>query len=172
MKNYLNIKTLCNVSILIAMEVVLNRFLSLNAFNLKIGFGFVPIVLCAIMYGPVIAGVTNAVADVIGATLFPIGPYFPGFTLTALLVGFVFGLFLHRQEVKFFPNIISASVINCIVFSLGLNTMWISILYGAPVAGLIPTRLLQCSILIPVQLVMIPLLLKINARLIKAKALG
>ena len=34
------------------MEIVLSRFLSLSAWNVKIGFSFVPIALAAILYGP------------------------------------------------------------------------------------------------------------------------
>ena len=74
-------------------EVVLSRFLSISTESLKIGFAFVPLVCCAMLYGPVWGAVAGGLADFIGAVLFPIGPYFPGFTLTNALIGLVFGLF-------------------------------------------------------------------------------
>ena len=151
MENRLRI--LVQVSLLVALEIVLSRFLSISAFNMKIGFGFVPILLCAMLYGPVWAGAAAAVADLLGALLFPIGPYFPGFTLTAALTGVVFGLFLYKRE-KLFPALAFAVGINCLVLSFGLNTVWIHILYGAPLLELFPVRALQCFVMIPIQLLL------------------
>ena len=41
-----SVKTIVTVALLIAVEVVLNRFCSINTESLKIGFGFVPIAVC------------------------------------------------------------------------------------------------------------------------------
>lgn len=151
--NKINTKTLTAMAMLIAMEIILNRFLSINAWNLKIGFAFVPVAIAAIMYGPVFAGVVAGAGDFIGATLFPIGVFFPGFTLTSFLMGAVFGLFLYKkQDMK---SIVAPVLINQMVFSLLLNSLWISILYGAPYMSLLVTRIVQCAILIPVQLIVI-----------------
>ena len=82
-----NPRTIAQLAILVALEVVLSRFLSINLWSNKIGFAFVPIAVTAMLYGPVTTGVTAAVADLIGALLFPSGAFFPGFTLTAFLNG-------------------------------------------------------------------------------------
>ena len=44
------IRTLCQVALLIAIEVVLNRFGSINTNGWKIGVSFLPLVVCAILY--------------------------------------------------------------------------------------------------------------------------
>ena len=98
MKKKMNVQTLVTLSVLIAIEMILSRFLSISAWNIKIGFSFVPIAIAAIAYGPVEAGIVGGVGDLVGALLFPIGAYFPGFTLTAFLTGAVFGLFLHKRQ--------------------------------------------------------------------------
>ena len=92
MKSYSKLKLVCLSAMLIAVEVVLNRFLSINTMGLKIGFSFVPIVIAAMLFGGVRAGIIYALADLIGALLFPIGPYFPGFTVSAFLMGLIYGL--------------------------------------------------------------------------------
>ena len=74
------------VAALIAIEIVLSRFCSIATPIVKIGFGFVPIAVCGMLYGPVWAGVAGGAADLLGAVLFPIGAYFPGFTLSAVQV--------------------------------------------------------------------------------------
>lgn len=144
------------MAVLVAMEVVLSRFLSFAAWNMKIGFAFVPVVIAAILLGPVRAGIVCGVSDFLGAVLFPIGAYFPGFTLTAFLTGLVFGIFLKPKQT--FLRTLAAVGINQAVLSLLLNTFWISVLYGAAFGPLLVTRLTQTAITIPVQVAVIVLI--------------
>ena len=95
-KKLFSTKMMATLGILLAMDIVLTRFLSINAWNIRIGFGFVPVVLSGMLFGAVPTMVLGALADFLGAILFPIGPYFPGFTLTAALTGLVFGYFLKK----------------------------------------------------------------------------
>lgn len=157
-----NTKTLTIMSLLIALEIVLSRFLSISAWNMKIGFSFVPVVIAAILLGPLQAGLVGALSDFIGAILFPIGAYFPGFTLTTFLTGAVFGLFLHKQQDL--KRILTAVLVNQFVLSLFLNTLWISVLYGTPYVPLLATRVVQCLILTAVQLICIQAISKILKR--------
>lgn len=158
----INTRHITYIAVLTALEVVLSRFLSINAWNLKIGFNFVPIVLAAMLMGPVAAGITAALGDLIGALLFPIGAYFPGFTVTAFFTGVVFGLFLYKK--RSYVRTLAAVVINQLVFSLLINSLWISILYGSPYLPLLSTRLIQCAILAPVQFIVITALDQVVVR--------
>lgn len=83
----LDLKAMVTCAALIAAAIVLSRFLSINAWNLKIGFTFVPVFIAAYLYGPIGGAVVGGIADFIGAILFPIGAYFPGFTLTCVITG-------------------------------------------------------------------------------------
>ena len=156
-------KTLTLMALLIALEIVLSRFLSVSAWNMKIGFSFVPQVLAALLLGPLYAGIVGALADLLGAVLFPVGPYFPGFTLTAFLAGVLYGLLLFRQSG--FPRILAAAGLRQFLLSLLLNTFWISVLYDSPFRPLLLTRLPQCALLFAVELAVIPLLVKLAPRL-------
>ena len=125
-------KTMAQVALLVAVEVVLNRFLSINTTEVKIGFSFLPIALCGMLFGPVWAAVAGGLSDVVGATLFPIGTYHPGFTIVAALMGAVFGLFLRKKEGgRFVAGVACSMVINCLVLGLCVNTFWISQLYSS-----------------------------------------
>ncbi|MGL6199308.1 MAG: folate family ECF transporter S component [Lachnospiraceae bacterium] len=157
MKN--NVKALINVSLLVAIEVILSRFCSVSTPVVKVGFGFVPIAICAIMYGPVCGGIAGGLADLVGAVLFPIGPFFPGFTVSAALTGIIFGLFLYKRRDTNW-QLVGAVAINCIVISLFLSTYWISVLYGSPYWGLFPTRIIQNLIMIPIQFLVLKMLQK------------
>ena len=135
--------------LLIATDVVLTRFVSIQAWQFRIGFGFVPIVLAGMMLGPFKAGIVAALADVLGATLFPAGTFFPGFTLTACFVGVLYGIFLYKKQNK--VRIILPVLIHQCILSLILNTLWLSILYGSPFLPLFASRLLQTAIMLPVE---------------------
>ena len=122
-----------------------------------------PVVIAAILLGPLYAGIVGALADFLGAILFPIGTYFPGFTLTAFLMGLCYGLFLYRSQS--FPRILGAVAVHQLILSLLLNTLWISLLYGSPFVPLLVSRLPQCAILAAVQLVVIPLIARLLPRI-------
>ena len=143
-------KTLVCLALLLAMEIVLSRFCSINAWNLKIGLNFLPIALAGILFGPLAGGLVAALGDFLGAILFPIGAYFPGFTATAFITGSLFGLFLHKDQSLL--KIILVVILNNLIFSLLLNSLWISILYGSPYGPLLVSRLVQIAVLIPVQI--------------------
>lgn len=155
---------------LVALEVVLNRFLSINTFGLKIGFSFVPIVFAAIFFGPLTAGVIYAVSDFIGAVLFPIGPYFPGFTVSAALMGIIYGIFLYgKEKPKFFKNVLPPVLINSVLLGLFVNTAWVSILYSSKTYwGWFIYRLPEYALLIPVSVLLIPEIARLGRSLKKA----
>lgn len=138
--------SLTGTALLTALTVVLSRFFSVNVWNMSIGFSFVPLMLCGALFGPIWGGVCGALADFVGATLFPFGPYFPGFTAVAFLGGVFFGLcgLADRKIRGFWPFILIASALLIIketVCSLLLNSLWISILYGSPYGAVLISRI-------------------------------
>ncbi|MGI6014640.1 MAG: folate family ECF transporter S component [Oscillospiraceae bacterium] len=167
MKSSISIRTICQVAILIALEIVLSRFCSINTAWCKIGFGFLPIALCAMLFGPIWGGIAAAAADFLGATLFPIGPYFVGFTISAFFRGMVFGLFFYKKEkLRLFPDIFIPTLINCIVIGLLVDTYWVALLYTSKsYGGWFLYRLLQYAIMVPEYLLLLPLLSHLADRL-------
>ena len=144
------------MAMLVALQVILSRFLSINLWNLKIGFSFVPIIISAIMLGPLCTCLVAAVSDVIGAILFPTGTFFPGFTFTAALSGVIFGYFLYKKQDLI--SILLSVLLYEIVCSLILNTYWISLMYGAPFSALLPPRIVQSIGMGIVQIIIIRIL--------------
>ena len=152
MNTKMSVKSVSVIGILVAMEIILARF-SIHTWNLKIGFSFVPIVVAAIFYGPMGGACVAAIGDVISFILFPVGAYFPGFTLTACLTGIVFGFFL-RKKITAFTVITSVFIVQVLIGQC-LNTYWISFLYGSPYWTLFVTRIYQTVALSVVQVISI-----------------
>lgn len=141
------------LAVLVALEIVLNRFLSINTPVVKIGFSFVPIAIAGMLFGPLPAAIVAALADLLGAFLFPTGTIFLGITLTAFLKGINWGMFLHKKQTV--ATAVPAVLIDQLILSYLLNSYWLSILMGAPYKTLLATRIVQTAILIPVEFVVI-----------------
>lgn len=154
--NHEKTKKLTTLAILVAMHIILSRFLSYSVWNMKIGFDFLPVTVAAVVYGPAGAAVVGGLGDLVGALLFPIGPYFPGYTLSAALSGAVLGIFLHKQQSL--PRVLGAVAVNQWVISLLLTSFWISFTNLTPYWPMVATRIPQCAIMTAVQLVVLTLL--------------
>ena len=151
------------LGLLVALHIILSRFLSVNAWNMKIGFAFVAVFVGAYLYGPVAGAIVGGLGDFLGAILFPIGAYFPGFTLNCALTGVVMGLLLFKKQTPL--RVVLTVLIDQLVISMWITPLWISILYGAPYWPLIISRLPQIGIMIVVEIIVTLLMIKIMERI-------
>ena len=143
-------------AVLVALKVVLDRFLSYNVWNQRFGFSFIAVAFAGAMLGAPWAMAVGGLGDIVGALLFPTGPYFPGFTLTAVLTALCTALFIRKNASLL--RITLSVLINQFFGSVILNSVWISILYGKGFVALIPSRILQSGIMTVLQITLIYLL--------------
>lgn len=152
------IKKIIIAGLLLATTIVLNRFLSIKTPVVVISFSFIPLMLSGILLGPWWTMMIAGLADLIGALLFPFGAYFVGYTITSLLTGFVYGLFLHRKDEKLsnkkfvFKLIISCLVVLIVCNGL-INSLWIYITSKKAIMAILPTRLLKQVVMLPIEVV-------------------
>ncbi len=152
-------KMLAVMSLLVALEVIIARFGTLRPTeSIKLSLDFIPVVVSAVLFGPVPAMIISILADVLGAFLFPVGPFFPGFTVTAALTGLLYGALLYQEQTM--PRILLAVVLQQGILSLLLNTFWLKVLYGLPYLPTLVGRLVQAGVMSALQIVLIPLLAK------------
>lgn len=169
MKHQKTTKTMVTCALLVALQVILARFLSINTTFVVINFSFLAVALAGILFGPLWGMVVGGVSDLIGAILFPFGPFFPGFTLTAALVGLIYGGFLHTKG-SMLPGrtlwlrVTGASVCASVV-RLVLNSVWLYIMYGAGLFGMLPARMTESACMLVVQMLLLPALLSMANRL-------
>lgn len=161
-KNNMNsLVMLASLAMLTALEVVLSRLVPVvSSQQIKVSFAFLPVAIAAYLYGVKGGALVAGVSDVIGAILFPVGDFFPGFTLTAILEGICFGFFLGKKfdgKLNAFFRSLIPVLVTQIFCSLALNTFWISYMYGSPFLGVLVPRIVQTLVLIAVQAVVIPL---------------
>ncbi|KYH28601.1 MULTISPECIES: folate family ECF transporter S component [Clostridium] len=159
-----NTSTIVYMALFIALDVVFTRFLSIQTPIIRIGFGFLPISLCSIMFGPIIGGITGAVADIVGMVIFPSGAYFPGFTLSAFVSGTIYGLVLHKKQISAVRILIAVALIIILVDSI-MNTYWLSIITGKAAMALLMPRVIKNLIMFPIQTILIYTMWKFSDKL-------
>ena len=158
------------IGLLTALHIILSRFLSINAWNIKIGLAFLATLVGAYLYGPLGGALVGGLGDFMGALLFPIGAYFPGFTLTCALTGVVFGLLIYRSQSP--KRIIIAVAIDQLIISLWITPVWISILYGSPYWPVVLSRIPQITIMLVVEIAVTMLILRTMERIKVRQMLG
>ncbi|MFO7612496.1 MAG: folate family ECF transporter S component [Clostridia bacterium] len=149
-----NTRKLVILSFLVALTVVLARFLSFKIDVLRMSFEFFPIAVAAMVFGPIAGGITGMVADLIGAILFPSGTFFPGFTISAFLTGIIYGLFLYKSKVTLLKTI-ACVLVKLLVIDMVLVSAWLMIMYKMPLSGLVVTRLVKFAVMLPVETVLL-----------------
>lgn len=159
-KNEEKIFTLVCLALLTAMQIVIARFLIIPlSDSLRISFSFIPVVIAARRFGVLGAVTVYGLGDFIGAVAFPTtGAYFPGFTLTAVISGAIYGILLGKKTGKI--RIILSVVLSQLLCTVLLNSYWISTLYGAPFGATALSRLGQAAVMGTVQIVFMILCLE------------
>lgn len=140
-------------ALLIALTTILNRFGSVVTPDIKIGFSFVPIMICGMMFGPLWGGICAGMGDLLAAILIPVGPPHFGITLTAVLSGVLYGLLGLTATKLNSKSLFVAVATLCVCIekffcTLLLNSLWISQLTGLPYHVQIATRVPQVVILL------------------------
>jgi len=156
------------MGLFIALQIITTRFMPQTPY-IRIDLAFIPIALCAMLYGPIKGGGSAALGDVIGFMLFPPPfPFFPGFTFSAFITGVIFGLFLYRRPKSAFRFAVPVIAV-FIIKNLGLDTLWVLMITSenfftlsllemmGRFAALMPVRLIHL-VMVPVQVITLTLL--------------
>lgn len=154
-------KKIILTAILLAMQIILSRFLSIKTPITKISFAFVPTMLCAVWLGPKWTVLLNVLGDLIGATFFPTGPYFVGYTISTAVAGLIYGFILYKKkedaysDFQFIIRLIISTTLVAIISNMLLNTLWTSMTTGKAFKVLFFTRVTKQLIMIPIHIVVI-----------------
>ena len=120
---------------------------------LEIRFTSVPLAVAGFILGPIYGGAVGAISDVLGHFIRPTGPFFPGFTLSNVITGVIFGLMLYKKKPTIW-RVLIAAILNAVIVGLILNTLWLSILYGKGFIPLLSVRFVKELVMIPVNTAM------------------
>ena len=133
-------QTLAIAGVMLAAQIALSSYGSIRLTDsLWISLGHLALAPTAMLFGPVVAGMQGALCDVLSYILRPSGPYFPGFTLSALLGGVIYGMALYRAKPTV-ARIVFSRLIVVVLLNILLNTVFLVMLYGASRLATMPAR--------------------------------
>lgn len=155
-----SLRTLTFAAVMVAIGVVLSSFyIPVAGDYLRIKFTYIPSAIGALICGPLVGITIGAATDLLGVALFPSGAFFPGYTLSAVLAGFIYGLFLYRRQITVLRLLLAKLTVNYFI-NAGLGSLWNSIVRGKGYMYYFTTSIIKNSILLPIEVLILVLLLK------------
>jgi ECF transporter S component (folate family) len=144
------------MGLFVALAVVLTRLTNWYIMpTQRVNFAFLATSIGSLIMGPFLGALNAAVADIVGYFLFPSGgAFFPGFTITALVGGILYGLFLYKKPVTILRVAVAVLCVS-LIGDLFLNSIWLSILFKAAWLPLLVGRILKTVLWYPVQVFVI-----------------
>lgn len=154
-----NVRCITLVAMLGAISIVLGYLAIMPVETIKITFNFLPNEFAFYLFGPVVGAVYGAALDILTWFIKPAGPFFYGFTVSAVLTGLLYGFILYKRPLSL-KRIIIANLIYMCTINLLLNTYWLTLLYGYNFMALLPMRALKAVIMFPVETAMLYALIR------------
>lgn len=164
MRNMTKVQNIAVCGLFIALYIVLSYFKIRITDSLEIRFAFLILAVSAYYGGPVMGLIVGAASDILSMVLTAGSgsPFFFGFTLSYAVMGFLFGVVLYKSKVTI-PRVIAAGFVEFLV-SISLNTIWLQMMYGMPMEVLFVSRLVKCSIMLFINIVLLYVVLKSFSR--------
>lgn len=155
-----NLRTITLIAMLLAISIVLSFFTIQVSESLRLGLGYLITATMGMLFGPVTAGIAAGVGDIVKYLIKPSGAFFPGFTITAILGGILYGMVFYHSRVTLVRVIVAKTLTN-VLLNILLNTFWLSILMGKGFWGLVPSRVIKNIALLPVEILLLYTVLRI-----------
>lgn len=155
--SYNEIKTVRCITLIAmfgAISIVLGYLTIMPVDTIKITFTFLPNEFVYYLFGPVVGVIYGAALDILTWFIRPTGPFFYGFTVSAVLTGLLYGSILYKRPISV-KRILIANLIHLCTINLLLNTFWLTQLYGYSFMALLPMRALKAAIMFPVETAML-----------------
>ena len=135
LKKTFSTQNLVMMAALIAMQIILARFLSIQVSDtLRISFESIPVILAGMWLGPIPGAIVAVIADLLGTILSGYGTWFPPLVLGPLSVGVLSGLstkYLFRSPLaetrdtwKVAAIVVAVGLLNSFVFGLIGSTLY------------------------------------------------
>lgn len=159
-KELKNVRCITLMAMLAAISIVIGFTLTfMPAQFVKISFTFLPNEFVYYLFGPFVGIFFGAAIDILNFMIKPMGPYFPGFTLSSILIGLIYGVLLYKKPLSL-KRIIVANAIRTIFIDLILNTYWMIVLYNYQLPVILPPRALKLLVMFPIETFMLYMLIK------------
>ena len=159
-----DLRVLTTCAVMAALAVALEFVASIQIGDyLKIGFSALPNQLVDWLFGGVTGALFGGVMDIVKFIIKPTGAFFPGYTLSAIAAGFIYGVSYYKKTPSLWRILATKAVVTLVV-NAGMNTLWISMMTGKAFTVLLASRFVKEIVDLPVQAVLFFALVQIVER--------
>ena len=147
-----SVQVLVFLGLMGALSIVLSFVGTIRIGNyLRVGFSDLPNRLNDFLLGPFLGALFGGVMDIVKYLLQPTGPFFPGYTLSAVCGSLMFGSITHGMHGHKLSlgRIFAAELLIKVFVNIGMNTAWSCILYGNTLMAILPARIVANLIQLP-----------------------
>lgn len=133
-------RSLTLMAALIAIQIILARFFSIQTDTLRLSFEIITVILAGMWMGPVCGAIVAVTADILGTIIQGYGAWFPPLVLGPLSTGILSGLstkYIFRSSLaetrdtwKVVVTVFTVSVLSTFVFGLIGSTLYSIIMKG------------------------------------------
>ncbi len=120
---------------------------------IKIGFSGLPNRIVDFLFGPAVGAIFGGALDIIKWFISPDGDFFPGFTISAMAGGIIYGSILYKHKLSIQRMFVAQLIVKVFV-NIGLNSLWLKILYDQAILALLPARILSNAIMLPIDTIL------------------
>ena len=162
-----SVQGICLGGLFVSLYVVLSLFNIRFSEILEFRLAFLALTAAAFYGGPLMGMTVGIAGDVISFFVTPqSAPFFPGFTLTYAIMGFLFGMFLYRTKIT--PGRALLGGLTEFVISCTLSTFWLHLMYGMDWQYLLTIRLMKNTIALGVYTILLYVFLNAFSKVLVA----
>ncbi len=147
------VKTVTILGMFGAISIILGALTLAIGDYIKIGFSSIANQFVYYLFGPTIGGLFGGALDILKYIVKPTGAFFPGWTVSAMAAGVLYGCFLYKRPLSF-RRVLAAELTVSVVCNMLLGTLWLTVMYQKGFWALLPMRVLKNLIMWPVNSVL------------------
>jgi len=116
---------MCLIAVLFALQLALKPIKIFSGFgNLNMGITYLIFATITMIYGPIWGLIIGLFSDVFGFFINPSSTFMFGYTIQAMLTGFIYGLFFYKTDIKFGKTLLCRLIINIFLNGLFGAVLW------------------------------------------------
>ena len=116
-------------AVMIAMQIILSRYVGIQTQFVQTSLGFVPIAVTSAVCGPVYGALCAFISDFLGVVIAGTNVYSPLFAINAVLYALFYAFFLYKKE-RNVKNIVLSVVLQTVIVAIPLTPLWLYIYFN------------------------------------------
>lgn len=152
-KEFRQVRTVATLGMFGAISVVLGSMTLVIGDYIKIGFSSIAQQFVYYLFGPAVGGFFAGAMDILKYFIKPTGAFFPGWTVSAMAAGVLYGCFFYKKPLTIW-RVLAAELTVSIVCNMLLGTLWLTIMYEKAFIALLPMRVIKNLVMWPVNSVL------------------